>query len=123
MNDIQYTCYLGYCIVNIFNKYACIYIKNIQFHITCPLISDDRSCIYHSQSAGIRLVRDSSVVRRHCIFLLEPSNVRAQYIRNTADLPHQALGRHISTFRGYRMLLTIRNPYINRFTNHFSIHS
>jgi hypothetical protein len=34
-----------------------------------------------------------------------------------------ALGRHISTFRGYRMLLTIRNPYINRFTNHFSIHS
>ena len=34
-----------------------------------------------------------------------------------------ALGRHISTFRGYRILLTIRNPYINRFTNHFSIHS
>ena len=34
-----------------------------------------------------------------------------------------ALGRHISTFRGYRILLTLRNPYINRFTNHFSIHS
>ena len=34
-----------------------------------------------------------------------------------------ALGRHISTFRGYRILLTIRNPYINRFSNHFSIHS
>ena len=34
-----------------------------------------------------------------------------------------ALGRHISTFRGYRILLTIRNPYINRFTNNFSIHS
>jgi hypothetical protein len=34
-----------------------------------------------------------------------------------------ALGRHISTFRGYWILLTIRNPYINRFANHFSIHS
>jgi hypothetical protein len=28
-----------------------------------------------------------------------------------------ALGRHISKCRGYRILLTIRNPYINRFTN------
>jgi hypothetical protein len=35
------------------------------------------------------LVRDSSVVRRHYILLLEPSDVRAQYIRKTADLPHQ----------------------------------
>jgi hypothetical protein len=33
------------------------------------------------------------------------------------------LGRHISTFRGYRILFSIRNPYINRSTNHFSIHS
>ena len=31
--------------------------------------------------------------------------------------------RHISTFRGYRILFSIRNPHINRFTNHFSIHS
>ena len=33
------------------------------------------------------------------------------------------LGRHISTFHGYQILFSIRNPYINRFTNHFSIHS
>ena len=33
------------------------------------------------------------------------------------------LGQHISTFRGYRILFSIGNPYINRFTNHFSIHS
>jgi hypothetical protein len=33
------------------------------------------------------------------------------------------LGGHISTFRGYRILFSIRNPNINRFTNHFSIHS
>ena len=33
------------------------------------------------------------------------------------------LGRHISTFRCFQILFSIRNPYINRFTNHFSIHS
>jgi hypothetical protein len=34
------------------------------------------------------------------------------------------LGRHISTFRGYQISFSIWNPYyINRFTNHFSIHS
>ena len=27
------------------------------------------------------------------------------------------------TFRSYRILFSIRNPYINRFTNHCSIHS
>ena len=37
------------------------------------------------------IVRDSSVVRRHYIFLLEPSDVRALYIRKTADLPLQLL--------------------------------
>jgi hypothetical protein len=26
------------------------------------------------------------------------------------------LGQHISTFRGYRILFSIRNPYINRWT-------
>ena len=31
------------------------------------------------------------------------------------------LDQHISTFRGYLILFSIRNPYINRFTNHFSI--
>jgi hypothetical protein len=31
------------------------------------------------------------------------------------------LGRHISTFRGYHILFSIRNPYINRFTNHFQL--
>ena len=41
------------------------------------------------------VVRDSSVVRRHYILLLEPSNVRAQYIRKTADL---LLQLWVSTF-------------------------
>jgi hypothetical protein len=33
------------------------------------------------------------------------------------------LGWQISTFRGYRILFSSRNPYIIRFTNNFSIHS
>jgi hypothetical protein len=45
---------------------------------------------------GPNLVRDSSVVRRHYIFLLEPSNVRAQYIRNTADLSSGSAHFHVS---------------------------
>jgi hypothetical protein len=42
-----------------------------------------------NDSKRFYLVRDSSVVRRHYISLLEPSNVRVQYIRKTADLLHQ----------------------------------
>jgi hypothetical protein len=45
--------------------------------------------------AYILVVRDSSVVRRHYISLLEPSNVRAQCIRKTADL---LLQLWVSTF-------------------------
>ena len=44
---------------------------------------------YLRRRASFYLVRDSSVVRRHYILLLEPTDVRAQYIRKTADLPHQ----------------------------------
>ena len=41
------------------------------------------------------IVRDSSVVRRHYIFFLEPSDVRALCIRKTADL---LLQLWVSTF-------------------------
>jgi hypothetical protein len=43
----------------------------------------------------IRLVRDSSAVRQHYIFLLEPWDVGELYIRKTADLPLRLL---VSTF-------------------------
>ena len=102
------------------------------------------------------IVRDSSVVRRHYIFLLEPLDVRELYIRKTADLPLRLLvgtfprfvaigfyflsetliylqvltglflsaGRRplcsVPSLRRFQFLLRL---YINRFTNHFSIHS
>ena len=47
---------------------------------------------------------------------------RALHTENSG-FAHATLPWHISTFRGYRILFSIRNPYINRFTNHFSIHS
>jgi hypothetical protein len=47
---------------------------------------------------------------------------RALHKENTG-FASPTLGRHISTFCGYQILFSIRNPYINRFTNHFSIHS
>ena len=40
-----------------------------------------------SDHIQLLVVRDSSVVRRHYIFLLEPWDVRELYIRKTADLP------------------------------------
>jgi hypothetical protein len=69
--------------LKIFHDFACKW--NLKFN--------------HSKSkvlvVGQRIVRDSSVVRRHYILLLEPSNVRAQYIRKTADL---LLQHWVSTF-------------------------
>ena len=47
------------------------------------------------------IVRYSSVVRWHYIFLLEPSDVRALYIRKTADLPLQLL---VGTFPRFVLL-------------------
>ena len=47
---------------------------------------------------------------------------RALHTENSG-FAHANLPWHISTFRGYRILFSIRNPYIDRFTNHFSIHS
>ena len=43
--------------------------------------------------------------------------------KQNSEFASRTLQRHISTFCGYQILFSIRNPYINRFTNHFSIHS
>jgi hypothetical protein len=44
--------------------------------------------------AWVLIVRDSSAVRRHYIFLLEPWDVRELYIRKTADLPSNSGSAH-----------------------------
>ena len=56
------------------------------------------------------------------IFARAVGRQRAMHTENSG-FASPTLGQHISTFRGYQILFSIRNPYINRFTNHFSIHS
>jgi hypothetical protein len=76
-------------------------------------------CLWYSQCL---VVRDSSAVRRllwTCCSRGTPES--STYAKQRIFPP--TLGQHISTFRGYLILFSIRNPYINRFTNHFSIHS
>ena len=58
-----------------------------------------------------------------CSTLLELWDVRVLSIRKTADLPLQLLVGTFPRFVVIGFLFFIRNPYINRFTNHFSIHS
>ena len=55
--------------------------------------------------------------------LLEPWDVISALHKENSGFAAPTLGRHISTFHGYQILFSIRNPYINLFTNHFSIHS
>jgi hypothetical protein len=70
-----------------------------------------------------RLVRDSSAFRQLFFRLAgAEGRQRALHMENSG-FTHATLPWHISTFRGYQILFSIRNPYINGFTNHFSIHS
>ena len=69
------------------------------------------------------LVRDSSAVRRLFVRLTGAVGRQSALHKENSGFAASTQGRHISTFRGYRICFSIRNPYINRFTNHFSIHS
>ena len=65
---------------NIRKKYRCV--PNVISHILLSLVV---------WKVKMVVVRDSSVVRRHYIFLLEPWDVRELYIRKTVDLPLRLL--------------------------------
>jgi hypothetical protein len=69
------------------------------------------------------LVRDSSAVRWLFVRLAGAVGRQSALHKENSGFAAPTLGRHISTFRGYRILFSIQIPYINRFTNHFSIHS
>jgi hypothetical protein len=44
--------------------------------------------------------------------LLEPWDVRALSIKENSGFATPTLGWHISMFRGYQILFSIRNPYM-----------
>ena len=69
------------------------------------------------------LVRDSSAIQRLFVRLAGAVGRRSTLHKENSGFATPTLGRHISMFRGYQILFSIRNSYINRFTNHFSIHS
>ena len=69
------------------------------------------------------LVGDSSAVRRLFVRLAGAVGRQSALHKENSGFAVPTLGRHISTFRGYLILFSIRNPYINCFTNHFPIHS
>jgi hypothetical protein len=66
----------------------------------------------------VQLVRDSSDVRRFFVRLAGAMGRRSALHKENSGFAAPTLGWHISTFRGYQILFSIRNPYINRFTNH-----
>ena len=68
------------------------------------------------------LVRDSSAVRRLFVRLAGAVGRQSALHKENSGFVSPTLVWHISTFRSYQILFSIRNPYINRFTNHFSIH-
>jgi hypothetical protein len=68
-------------------------------------------------------VRDSSAVQRLFVRLTGAVGRQSALHKKNSGFSALTVGRHISTFRGNRILFFIWNPYINRFTNHFSIHS
>jgi hypothetical protein len=71
----------------------------------------------------VRLVRDSSAVRRLFVRLAGAVGRQSALHKENSGFATPTVGWHISMFPGYRILFSIWNPYINRFTNHFSIHS
>jgi hypothetical protein len=71
----------------------------------------------------IIVVRYSSAVRRLFVRLAGAVGHQSTLHKENSGFATPTLGWHISTFRGYQILFSIQNPYINRFTNHFSIHS
>ena len=71
----------------------------------------------------ILLVWDSSAVRRLFVRLAGAVECQSTLHKENSRFASPTPGRHIFMFRGYQILFSIQNPYINRFTNHFSIHS
>jgi hypothetical protein len=69
------------------------------------------------------IVRDSSAVRRLFVRLAGTVGRQSALHKENSGFAAPTRGWHNFTFRGYRILFSIRNPYIDCFTNHFSIYS
>ena len=82
-----------------------------------------RSCSGRNLCDTRNVVWDSSAVRWVFVRLAGAVEHQSALHKKNSGFAAPTPGRHISTFRDYKILFSIRNPYINRFTNYFSIHS
>ena len=80
-------------------------------------------CLCVQKGVDALIVQVSSAVRRLFVRLAGVVGRRSALHKENSGFAAPTLGRHISTFHGYQILFSIRNPYIKRFINHFSIHS
>ena len=91
------------------------------------MISKILQCSGSVVEIGILLMTKQTEIRlpSDCNFFFFARAVGRQRAlhKQNSGFASPTLGRHISTFRGYQILFSIRNPYINCFTNHFSNHS
>ena len=96
--------------------------KSVSFVVTLSLLNCLVLDIIFHRLAYDFLVQDSSAVQW---FVRLPGAVGCQSTlhKENSVFATPTLGWHISMFRGYQIYVSIRKPYINCFTNHFSIHS
>jgi hypothetical protein len=69
---------------------------------------------------SLYIVRDSSAIRWLFVRLAGAVGRQSALYKKNSGF---AVQLWVGTFPGYHILFSIRNPYINRLTNHFSIHS
>jgi hypothetical protein len=84
--------------------------------------------IHNNSIVTNSLVRDSSAVQQLFVRLAGAVGSQCALHKEYSGFAAATLRRHISIgtfphFVAIRFLFSIPNPYINRFTNHFSIHS
>ena len=98
----------------VFHQTNATFCLSLEIKIRSNLIA--ASVVIHS------IVRDSSAVRRlfvrHAGAVGRQSALHKEHKENSG-FAGATMRRHISTFRGYRILFSIRNSYINRFHQSF----
>ena len=95
------------------------WIQSFELYLTATGIEEKAEKV--QVATFLHVVRDSSAVRRLFVRLAGAMGRQSALYKENSGFAAPTLGRHIFTFRGYRILFSIRNPYINRLTNHFSI--
>jgi hypothetical protein len=111
------------CCVSLFFVFVCLFV--FVLCVVCSMLSVSLDCPFLIDSSGfsVRLITNKlCIINSPRSIFWTDQLVKSAVGRQSAIYTENswfaspALGRHISTFRGYRILFSIRNSYINRFT-------